>query len=203
VGTRLKYLGDVEDLPLRICNFRCECGVEITKPLAWVRHGNTTSCGCRKRELVASKNFKHGNAERENASGAYRSWQAMNQRVVVNPLYQDREVCVRWQGESGFKHFLEDMGERPPQMSLDSRNNEKGYSPSNCRWATSIQQANNTRSNVFVMYNGKLYPQAELINAFGITHGLVKNRMRCGISRLAAITTPVNRSKSHKGTGPK
>lgn len=61
-------------------------------------------------------------------------------------------VCERWHK---FSNFYKDMGERPKNRSLDRINNDGGYSPDNCRWATHKEQRNNTRRRARELYKGK------------------------------------------------
>ena len=56
-------------------------------------------------------------------------------------------ICPRWQGKNGFKNFLEDMGDRTADLSIDRINVNMNYTPGNCRWATVEMQARNKRNS--------------------------------------------------------
>lgn len=55
------------------------------------------------------------------------------------------KVCERWYGKDGFINFLEDMGDRPTNLTLDRIDNDKGYDPANCRWVSMRVQGINKR----------------------------------------------------------
>src|SRR5208282_5567167 len=85
----------------------------------------------------------------------YRSWDAMlgrcHGRSPSRKNYGARgiRVCDRWRFGEGGKHpyqcFLEDMGVRPPDKTLDRKENDGNYEPDNCRWATRKEQDLNKR----------------------------------------------------------
>jgi len=87
-------------------------------------------------------------------TATHNSWKAMKTRCT-NPnaqYYADYggrgiTICERWL--HSFENFLADMGERPAGMSIERLDNEKGYEPGNCVWATATQQARNQTKTRF------------------------------------------------------
>jgi hypothetical protein len=134
----------------------CDCGEVTYVVTSSLRRGMTKSCGCLLREYLAyGVNRIHGHTSRSKTgkvSKTWTAWQNMIQRCTnLNySRYDDWggrgiKVCERWLEENGFINFLADMGECPPGMSLERIENNKGYEPGNCKWATLKEQNNNTR----------------------------------------------------------
>jgi hypothetical protein len=156
--------------------------------------GHTLSCGCWKRERCAAagrKAKRHGHAVHGAQSRTYRSWWAMRQRCL-NPGHQAFKhyggrgiaVCERW---DSFEAFLADMGERPVGMSLDRIDNDGGYEPGNCRWATPQTQASNTRMTRYLTVRGVSLPVAEWLRRSGVNRSTYRSRLRRGWSEDRAV----------------
>lgn len=124
---------------------RCDCGAEKIVQANNLRSGNSTSCGGHRRP---------GGRKTHGLSGSptWISWSAMKSRCYWEPsagyaYYGGRGICVcdRWLGRDGFENFLADMGERPEGMTLDRIDSDGDYEPSNCRFATPLEQIRNRR----------------------------------------------------------
>lgn len=127
----------------------------------------------------------HGYAK--NGSPEYRCWTGMryrcsNPKSKAYPLYGERgiKVCERW---NSFLLFLSDMGPKPsPRHSIDRIDTNGNYSPDNCRWATSLQQNNNTRS--IQKIDGKSY--SEIARELGVSSTCIRYRAINGLQIYAS-----------------
>lgn len=146
--SRLQIIGKAQRPGYVRC--RCKCGTEKEVRKAHMNAGRTLSCGCLATELRRKLLTKHGHF----GTPVYQTWAQMISRCT-NPKSKSFQrygargigVCDRWQA---FESFLEDMGERPDSHSLDRIDNDRGYEPGNCRWATTQEQARNKRSNTII-----------------------------------------------------
>lgn len=186
------------------CRWRCICDCGnfcIIKARLLTYKNGTRSCGCIVADLNRSKpkhrpstNIKHGHSSRS-VSPEYVCWSSMIQRCT-NPKhasyknYGERgiHVCQRWL--ESFEAFLADMGERPTaRHSIDRIDNNLGYEPANCRWATLSEQASNRRGSIKLNVFGRPASVKEVAERYGIPERTLYRWIKAGKNIDFAITS--------------
>jgi hypothetical protein len=166
---------------------RCDCGKEKEIALSSLKRGLTQSCGCYRKEKGPG-NQRHG----LHASRTYKAWLSMRQRCLNpnNPAYKNyggRGITIdpRW---NTFDQFLADMDQAPDGMSIERIDNEKGYGPDNCKWASRIEQGRNTRKCRVITHDGKTQTLAEWADQYGINRQTLGKRLDNGWDMERALT---------------
>lgn len=189
------------DDKLYFWTFKCDCGNETVTNSSSVVRGKTRSCGCLQKETIANvgySNATHGHSR----TPEYGTWLAMHRRCSDKdaPGYENWggrgiTVCERWKELS---NFIADMGPRPKgRYTLERVNNELGYSPENCVWASYHTQHRNKRTNINVEYNGQTMCLKDAAKLAGINYSTVCKRISAlGWTPQQAITAPVNENIS-------
>lgn len=181
---------------LRYFLCRCECGENKKVCLFHLRTGHTTSCGCAKIPAIKSANTRHGQAR----SKVWRAWESMRSRCR-NPNtthfkhYGGKgiKVCERWEK---FENFFEDMGDLPaPRYTIERRDPNGDYEPSNCYWATWTEQANNRTNTVRITLDGRTQSATLWAREFGINPKTVLSRVAAGWDSEKALTYPLRKTK--------
>ena len=170
-------------------NCTCSYGNVLEVSIVRLKRGNTSSCGCLRKELVADKNRTHG------ATGTFEHnvWRSMKNRCntkthkdYANYGGRGITVCQRWL--KSFENFLADMGLAPTHRHSIERNDVNGnYEPENCRWATTVEQANNRRNTVTLEWNGRSQSMADWARELGINYYTLKQRLRNGWTIAEAL----------------
>jgi len=127
----------------------------------------------------------------------YRIWSGMKIRCMDKTrqnykYYGGRgvSVCERWMK---FINFYNDMGNCPAGMTLDRKDNEKGYYKENCRWATRKEQQNNTRGNRYIEFNGERKTLTQWSKCTGISAPCISYRIKRGLS-INDVFAPTKKS---------
>ena len=178
----------------------CECGCGKPAPIA---KRNEPRCG-----HVAGRpiryinghngvlNRKHGHARtRIKHTPSYGAWESMKKRCT-NPNHKDWpnyggrniKVCKRW--GCSFQAFLDDMGTRPMNMTLDRRDNNRGYYKSNCRWASNKTQQNNKANNRNITAFSRTQTLQQWCDELGMCNSTIIGRIKRGWPIEKALITP-------------
>lgn len=167
---------------------KCDCGNETVVLSTNLKSGHTQSCGCWQDESRSIVHTKHGMKD----TRLYGVWGKMKDRCLRenNPSYpryggRGITICDEWLDFASFAEWAMVNGydkDAPyGECTLDRIDNNKGYSPDNCRWVNEQVQANNRRSNKIVTYNGESHTVAEWSRILGIKLGTLTAGLWSGI----------------------
>lgn len=170
----------------RYWHCRCECGQELDVLASNLTCGYTTSCGCLQKERAIEANQTHGDTD----GRLYNVWCSMKARCFNpnEPAYhryggRGIAVCDEWKDDyAAFKKWAMALGYDPEaprgQCTLDRIDNDKGYSPQNCRWVTQQEQMNNVSYNHRLEYQGDVHTMAEWARIFRMPYGTFQTKLR-------------------------
>ena len=163
---------------------QCKGGTQKEIRASDMVQGSVKSCGCEHTKRIAKASTTHGLTN----TRTYSIWQAMRNRCNrINQDYSCRGITYdeRW---DSFENFYLDMGEVPDGMSIDRIDVNGNYNKDNCRWATREQQANNTRANVFIEWNGKRQTRSQWERELNMKPTTLRSRLKAGWSLDRAMT---------------
>lgn len=158
---------------------QCDCGRLTKVPVSAFRSGGIKSCGCWNLEVLKRRKTTHGLSDTDE----YRVWVQMIGRCTnqTNPAYaryggRGIRVCEEW---LKFEAFYRDMGRRPtPKHTIERMDNDLGYSPENCCWATPSEQARNRRSNHKVLLWGEEMVVFDAERRLGLCNSTIYQRRK-------------------------
>lgn len=134
-------------------------------------------------------------------------WGSMHERCErkKHPHYKNYggrgiTVCKDWEEYVPFAKWAIESG-YGCGLTIDRINNDFGYSPNNCRWASIKEQANNKRTNHVVRYHGAKYTISELADLAEIKYTTLKERIKAGWNIEDAVNRPVRKRRAKMDGG--
>lgn len=115
-----------------------------------------------------------------NPNSKFYKWYGAKGITICNEWLESYNVFEKWAIENGYSDSL----------TIDRIDSEKGYEPSNCRWVTRQEQANNRNSNHLISFNNEQHSIADWAKITGISHTALKQRIAAGWTIEEALTTP-------------
>jgi hypothetical protein len=183
---------------------KCECGLNVNVSTGSLRSGNTLSCGCLRKQLVAKMNWKHGGSRTGRRERLNQIWQRMKQRCRDHnssdyERYGGRgiRVCEEWKFDySNFRSWALSHG-YADNLTIDRIDNDGNYEPGNCRWISNSKQARNKSTNHPITYKDETKTLAEWSEITGLESSLIRYRLKIGWTIEDALA--LMPSNSHKG----
>jgi len=193
INNGILFISDTEPSKRRTANLKCHCGNVFVNVIDGVKQGKVKSCGCINTNEARKKwSITH---QMTNTS-EYKSWCAIKARCynTKNTRYNTYggrgvRVCERWL--SSFENFYADMGNRPtPQHSIDRIDVNGDYEPSNCRWATPKEQANNRTTSKWLTLGKITKTLSQWAEKTGLGAPTIRYRLKAGWGIKKTLYTP-------------
>lgn len=161
--------------------FKCDCGTEKVQFVYDVKFGRTKSCGCLQRDIAKTmhNNQTHG----ESQTRLYGIWKGIHSRCNgahhSSKHYFGRgiSVCNQWNNYMNFRNWALENGYRD-DLTIDRIDVNGNYEPSNCRWVTLKEQANNRTNNHLLTVNGETHTISEWAEIKNIPRTTIQSRLR-------------------------
>ena len=174
---------------------KCDCGGETITSSQNLREGHTKSCGCYNKDINRELHLKHGDGGRKEKTRLYRIWAAMLRRceTPTTERYQKYgakgiSVCKEWHDYINFKEWAISNG-YADTLTIDRIDSKGNYEPSNCRWATAKEQANNIFTNRKITFNGVTKNLQQWADEYQIYRKTLSYRLDNGWDIEKALTT--------------
>lgn len=171
--------------------YRCICGTEKSLFKTNVNQGFTKSCGCYNKKAIVDRQTTHG-LTKHPLNGV---WYKMHDRCY-NPNVESYKnygargifICEEWRNDFlAFFKWAMDNGWKKG-LTIERGNNDREYSPENCKIDTIKNQANNRRSNRILSFRGANRTISQWADVVNIKQGIIANRLFCGWSVEEALT---------------
>lgn len=178
----LAYAGMDANQKYHLAWVRCKCGKVLRRNWENIARAKSQRCiDCKKLRT------SHGHTLSRKQSSEYKSWMHMKARSSRNRRSSSTYsryrgsgiyVCERWEL---FENFLSDMGLKPtPAHTIDRIDNTKGYSPENCRWATTNEQNRNRRTTLLIEHDGTTLCASDWAVRLGMSNSTFWRRIKSG-----------------------
>lgn len=176
---------------------KCDCGNYHKTLGKYLRNGNATSCGCRRKKILAETTQRQTTHKMINTR-LYTIWRGMRQRCnnVNSCSYQNYggrgiSICEEWNDFMKFYKWSINNGYEE-HLTIDRIDNNGNYEPNNCRWVTRKKQGNNNRHNHYLTYKGETKTMSEWSDITGIEYRTLRSRINSyHWSIEKALETPI------------
>ena len=152
---------------------QCDCGNVVIVRSDCLTTGNTKACGCMLKEMAGTKAKRYLTKHNLSKTRLYKIWKGMIYRCRHNVKnYGERGVAVCDEWLHNFQSFYNwsTINGYDDSLSIDRIDVNGNYEPSNCRWATILEQERNKTNTCYVVYNGKKTTLKELAEESGINY---------------------------------